>query len=191
MRITIVCWLIALVVALVVRAAVPLDAATWVNVTGNLAGMPSECGNLTMLSASSSSDRVIAGVAQKGLWSNTTGSTWTQLGTGAGSATITNRPSWISYDPANANVFWESGIYNGGGVYKTTDNGATFRQLGTIGHIDFMSVDFTDPNRQTLLAGGHEQGRTVYRSGDGGQTWTNVGANMPPNTNFSTSPQVI
>jgi hypothetical protein len=191
MRRTLSCWLIALVVALVVRAMVPVGAASWVNVTGNLAGLPSECGNLPLVSASPTSDRVIAGVALKGLWVNTTGTTWSQLGTGAGSATITNRPTWISYDPANPNVFYESGIYNGGGVYKTTDNGLTFRQLGSISHIDFVSVDYNDPNRNTLVAGGHEQSRTVYRSTDGGSTWTNVGANMPANSNFSTNPLVV
>ena len=43
---------------------------------------------------------------------------------------ITNRPSAIVYDPEHADTFWEAGIYNGGGVYKTEDNGKTFVQLG-------------------------------------------------------------
>ncbi len=51
------------------------QAQTWINVTGNLANMPSECGNLTMLSAVPGGNSIIAGVAQKGLWVNTTGST--------------------------------------------------------------------------------------------------------------------
>jgi photosystem II stability/assembly factor-like uncharacterized protein len=54
-----------------------------------------------------------------------------------------------------------------------------------------VSVDFTDPNRQTLLAGGHEQSQTIYRSTNGGQSWTNVGVNLPANTKFSTIPLVI
>jgi photosystem II stability/assembly factor-like uncharacterized protein len=168
-----------------------LSAAPWVNVTGNLANMPSECGNLTMLSAVPGSNTVIAGVALDGLWANSSATTWSPLGTGKGSATITNRPSWITYDPIHPGVFWESGIYNGGGVYRTTDNGTTFLQLGSIGHNDFVSVDFGDPNRQTLLAGGHEQSRLVYRSTDGGQNWTNVGASIPADTKFSTNPILI
>jgi photosystem II stability/assembly factor-like uncharacterized protein len=166
-------------------------AASWVNITGNLAGMPSECGNLSFLSAMPSSSRVIASVAQKGLWANSSGNTWTQLGTGAGSDTITNRGSWIAYDPANANTFWEAGIYNGGGVYRTTNNGSTFTRLGTIFHNDYVSVDFSDPNRQTLLAGGHEQSQTVWKSTNGGQTWTNIGLNLPANTNFSSNPLIL
>lgn len=165
----------------------------WENVTGNLAGMASECGNLTLVSAVPQSAAVIAGVATQGLWSNTGGTAWTQLGQGGGSATITNRPSWLVYDAAHAGTFWESGFYDGtgaarGGVFKTTDSGSTFAQLGTVTINDYVSVDFTDSNRQTLLAGGHEQSQTVYRSTNGGSTWTNVGANLPAGTKFSSIP---
>jgi photosystem II stability/assembly factor-like uncharacterized protein len=168
-----------------------LSSVSWANATGNLANMASECGNLTMLSAVPGPGAVIAGVALKGLWTNSNGTTWSQLGSGTGSDTITNRPSWITYDPLNPRVFWESGIYNGGGVYKTTDGGTTFQRLGSISHNDFVSVDFGDPNRQTLLAGGHEQSQTVYRSTDGGQNWTNIGVSIPANTKFSTNPIII
>jgi photosystem II stability/assembly factor-like uncharacterized protein len=172
--------------------AAPSAAVTWVNVTGNLANMASECGNLTMLSPVPGSPTIIAGVALDGLWANNTGSAWSQLGAGAGSATITNRPTWIAYDPVNPGVFWESGIYNGGGVYKTTDNGNTFQQLGLMSHyIDYVSVDFSDPDRQTLLAGGHEQPQTVWRSTNGGVDWANIGSILPDVTGFSSDPLII
>lgn len=171
-------------------AAAP--AATWENVTGNLAGMPSECGNLTIVQATPCSPQVVAGVAQKGLWQTSDGGqTWSALGAGAGSATITNRPSSIVHDPAHPGVFWTSGIYNGAGIYRSDDDGVTFAQLGDIGHNDLVSVDFGDPDRKTLLAGGHEQKRTLYRSADGGQSWTNVGENLPSNSHFSSYPLLI
>ena len=51
-----------LIVSIAIGAGpVPLSAATWVNVTGNLANMASECGNLTLLSAVPGSNTVIAG----------------------------------------------------------------------------------------------------------------------------------
>lgn len=183
--------IVILAMALIARPPLQVGAATWVNVTGNLANLQSECGNLTMLSAVPGVDSIVAGIAQKGLWINSGGSTWTHLGGGAGSDTITNRPSWIVYDPVSASTFWESGIYNSGGVYRTTDGGSTFKRLGSISHNDYVSVDLTDPARQTLLAGGHEQVQTVHKSTNGGQTWTNVGANIPPNTNHTTHPLII
>jgi len=163
-----------------------------VNVTSNLAGMTSECGNMTFVSAKPDEDLVIAGIALQGLWGSTDGGTsWHQLGSGGGSAKITNRPGSIIYDPVRPNVFWESGIYNSNGVYRTDNGGSVFRALGSIRHNDTVSVDFTDLNRQTLLAGGHEQKQTVYRTQDGGSTWTNVGVNLPAGTAFSSYPVVI
>jgi photosystem II stability/assembly factor-like uncharacterized protein len=79
-------------------------------------------------------------------------------------------------------TFWESGIYNAGGVYKTTDDGVTLAQLGNVTHLDSVSVDFTDPQRQTLLAGAHEQSNHLLRSTDGGQTWTDLGSKLPMTT---------
>lgn len=164
----------------------------WTNVTANLANMDSECGNLSHLSAKPDEDVLIAGIAQKGLWASTDGGgSWHQIGTGAGSDTITNRTSSFLFDPAHPDQYWESGIYNAGGVYLTTDDGATFHALGTVHHDDLISVDFTDPARKTMLAGGHEQTQTLYRSTDGGATWDNVGTNLPSGTNFSSFPLVI
>jgi photosystem II stability/assembly factor-like uncharacterized protein len=167
-------------------------SAEWVNVTGNLAGIPSECGNLCLLSVVPGQDKVIAGIAKRGLWQTTDGgTTWTPLGQGAGSDVILNRPSRILYDSANLDAFWESGIYNSSGVYRTTNGGQTFQHLGNAKHNDFVSVDFSDPQRRTLLAGGHEQSRTVWKSVDGGQTWTNIGAALPDGTKFSSNPLLI
>jgi photosystem II stability/assembly factor-like uncharacterized protein len=152
----------------------------WANATGNLAGMASECGNLGLVSAHPSANMVIAGVAKAGLWATDNGGkSWSKLGTGAGSATITNRISTIIYDPKQPGTFWESGIYNGGGVYRTTDNGQTFKQLGSVTHNDSLSVDLSDPERKTLLAGAHETASRLFRSSDGGATWSDIGKGLP------------
>jgi hypothetical protein len=170
----------------------PTPPAEWTNVTANLAGMPSECGNTPYLTSHPAYDMLITSVAKHGLWASTDGGTsWKQLWAAAGAMQITNRGSSIVFDPAHPDTFWESGIYNGAGVYRTNDNGATFTALGNARHIDSVSVDLNDPLRLTLLAGGHEQKQTLYRSADGGGTWTNVGLNLPAGTNFCTNALVL
>jgi peptidoglycan hydrolase-like protein with peptidoglycan-binding domain/photosystem II stability/assembly factor-like uncharacterized protein len=142
-----------------------------------------------MLSSVPNSSAILAGVAGQGIWKSTVDGTWTQL---PGSAIIDNRPFSIVYDPTNASVFWEAGLYGShGGVYKTSDNGQTFTQLGTVYHVDGLSINFSDVNRQLLLAGGHEGSQTVYKSTNGGSTWTNIGVNLPLNSGFSDTPLVI
>jgi photosystem II stability/assembly factor-like uncharacterized protein len=169
-----------------------MPPAHWTNVTANLAGMASECGNTPYLAAHPRYDLLITSVAKQGLWASSDGAaSWHQLWTSAGANQITNRGSSLVFDPQHADTFWESGIYNGPGVYRTDDNGTTFLPLGDAHHIDAVSVDLTDPLRMTLLAGGHEQKQTVYRSVDGGSTWTNVGKNLPDNTNFCTNVLVL
>ena len=182
----------AAVLLVAAHRPVQLTAAeAWVNATGSLAHKMSECGTLTLLAPVPQSEAIIAGVAARGLWTNTTGTVWTRIGDGEGSDRISNRASWIVFDPKNPDVFWESGIYSDTGIYKTTDGGKTFKRLGKVAHNDYVSVDFTDPDRQTLLAGGHEQPSTVHLSTDGGQNWTNIGESIPGSAGATTHPLVI
>jgi hypothetical protein len=136
-------------------------------------------------------DVVIAGIALQGLWASADGSeTWTKLGEGAGSDTIVNRPTTLIVDPEQPNRFWEGGNYNGGGVFKTEDDGATFEQLGDVSHTDLVSIDLTDPDRRTMLSGTHES-PTVYRSTDGGATWQDISSGLPAGIGFAAAPYVI
>jgi hypothetical protein len=170
---------------------VPTGAA-WVPATTNLTGVDSECGNISGMFARTDRDMLIVGVAKQGLWASTDGSPmWTRLGQGAGSASIVNRPSSVVFDPAHPDTFWEAGIYNLAGVYRTTDNGNTFTQLGDTHHNEQVTVDFTDPERKTLLAGSHENSETLLRSTDGGMSWTNIAGKLPMGTGASSLPFIV
>jgi photosystem II stability/assembly factor-like uncharacterized protein len=153
--------------------------------------MNSECGNVTLVSSNPAHDMLITGVSLHGLWTSAGGTpTWSPLGTAAGSASIVNRASTFVYDPDHPQTFWESGIYNGGGVYRTDDDGVTFHQLGDVVHSDGVSVDLSDPARKTLVSVRHEKINTL-RSTDGGQTWTDISKSLPPDLGFAVGSHVI
>ncbi|HET7815037.1 MAG TPA: hypothetical protein VFL13_11765 [Candidatus Baltobacteraceae bacterium] len=68
----------------------------------------------------------------------------------------------------------------GDGIYKSSDGGATWTHLGLrdAQQINGLAVDPRDPNRVFAAAMGHPYGanaqRGLYRSTDGGATWTKV-----------------
>ena len=171
----------------------PAPPSDWVNATGNLAGMASQCGNLSLVSAKPCSKTIITGVGGNGLfWTENGGELWSSLGTGLGSDPLDHRIASVVYDPTNPDTFWESGYYGShGGVYTTSDGGTTLHQLGTISHNDSVSVDLADPGHRTLLAGGHEQPLKLWLSTDGGQTFTDIGAALNSGTAACTSTLVI
>ena len=82
---------------------------------------------------------------------------------------IRNRPHQMVFDPKDPGRFWISGCY-GPSPFVTADAGKTFRRLGNLTHMDGVGIDFTDPKRQTLVVGLHEQARSVCKSSDGGAT---------------------
>jgi BNR/Asp-box repeat len=169
-----------------------VTSGPWQAATANLAGLPTGCGSLTLVSADPYRDEVIAGVANQGLWMTTsTAPTWTRLGQGPGSAVITNRPSAITYDPQHPLTFWENGIYGASsGAYQTQNNGTTFAPLGNLTHTDLISVDLNDPARQTLLSGRHEA-PALYRSSDGGSTWADLSSRLPAGIGYTIAPLVL
>lgn len=160
----------------------------WVNATSNLAGTPSECGNMSFVSGRPGTNQVLSGVALQGLWSNDgSNPSWSRMG--GGGAQIRNRTTTILYDPLAPDRFWEAGSYTGPGVVRTDDGGRTFQALGDIAAIDGLSVDFSDPLRRTLLAGVHERAE-LWRSTDGGSSWQPIAPQVPEGT-FTSWPLVI
>jgi photosystem II stability/assembly factor-like uncharacterized protein len=159
----------------------------WTITTSNLTDVKG-CG-VHMVSAKPDEDMLIAGVTAL-LASRDGGASWQPLGTGEDSTFIENRPFMILYDPDDSETFWEAGAYSWG-VYKTTDKGETFSQVGDVFHSDNVSVDFTDSRRRTLLSGAHEQGHTLFFSADGGEEWEDIGPKLPSNVNSCSYPLVL
>ena len=171
------------------------EDGVWVNVTANLApevtGPAASCGNTYVLASKPGEDFIIAGIGEHGLWGTTDGGeSWTKLGVSATSEPILNIPSAIVFDPDNPDVFWEAGMYESG-IFKTEDHGVTFNRLGNTRHNELVSVDFSDPERKVLVAGGHEQFQELWRSENGGVLFDDIGDQVPAEAGVSSWPLVL
>ncbi len=92
----------------------------------------------------------------------------------------------IAVAPANPNIIYVGsgeGLHRpdlsiGNGIYKSTDAGKTWMHLGLHDgfQIPALAIDPRDPNKVFAAVLGHPYGpneeRGLYRSTDGGQTWT-------------------
>lgn len=162
-------------------------AEDWTDVTNNVGGEKWGAYGVTYMRAVPGSADVIAGVSECGLWlSSDNGATWKKLGGNE----IKNRPGRIVFDPKNPAIFWVSGCY-GDAPFRTDDAGKTFKRLGKLAHADGVDIDFTDPERKTLLLGLHEQSQSLQLSTDGGTSWKKIGDKLPADTNHSTDPIII
>lgn len=169
----------------------PDPTGEFVDATGNLVEVATDAMDLSLLTSVAGSERIIVGMGMSGVWaSDDAGATWSPLGSGDGSDTVNSRPTHITFDPEHADVFWLSGIY-GSGAFRTDDAGTTLKWLGDLSYSDLLSVDFTDPDRQLMVAGGHEMSNLLWLSTNGGESWTDIGDRLPDNSGFATLPLVI
>lgn len=128
--------------------------------------------------------------AAGGIWKTTnSGTTFDPVFDSQGSYSI----GCITIDPTNANVVWvgtgenhnQRSVSYGDGVYKSEDGGKTWNNMGLKNseHIANIVVDPSNPNTIYVAAYGpvwKEGGdRGVYKSTDGGTTWTLIKSVSP------------
>jgi len=161
----------------------------WDNITGNVGGDKWGIGGVTLVAPIPGSKEMLAGVADAGLWSSEIGSRkWKML---AGSKALAKgKPNQIVFDPKNPKVFFVAMI-GGPGLFKTSDGGETFEQLGNFDSVAGLSISFDDNGVKTMLAGIADKTRTVYCSTDGGKTWENIGKSLPEKANCATDPVIL
>ena len=85
----------------------------------------------------------------------------------------------------SANKAWVSGYTaTGGVVFRTLDRGATWQDVspaGTPPTLQFRDIEAFDANHAVVMSSGTGPDSQIYRTADGGQTWTLVFQNMEPN----------
>src|SRR5882672_2021352 len=130
-------------------------------------------------------DAFIVAFASGGLWrTDNRGGSWTPLFEDQSSITIGD----VALGDADGQtIYVGSGennssrtSYAGTGIFKTTDGGRTWRNVGLTDsqHIGRVIVDARDPRTVYVAATGHlytdNTERGVYKSTDGGETWTRI-----------------
>jgi photosystem II stability/assembly factor-like uncharacterized protein len=128
---------------------------------------------------------VYAGVASGGVWKTTNnGTTWESVFDKEGVSTIGD----IAIAPSDPSVIWVgTGEPNnrqssswGDGIYKSTDSGKTWKNMGLAEthHIGRVVIHPKNPGVVYAAALGHLWGanpeRGVYKTSDGGKTWNQV-----------------
>jgi photosystem II stability/assembly factor-like uncharacterized protein len=120
-----------------------------------------------------------------GIWKTTDfGNTWTPIFDGQptgsiGALAIAWSDPKIIYAGSGEGL-QRPDLSTGDGIYKSTDAGKTWQHLGLrdAQQITAILVDPKDPNRVFVAAEGHPYGpnteRGVFRSTDGGHSWTKV-----------------
>lgn len=156
------------------------DGATWTLLNGggtltniNISGVAPR-GATLVISANSATP-----FGNRGVWRSTdTGVMWTQISGGAGTGLPAGASHDLASDPSNnARLFTNSGT---GGIYRSDDTGATWTKVSDAA-VDAALVGSTnvkisvgDANNVyvAIVSGGATQLSGLFRSGDGGGTWT-------------------
>ena len=119
------------------------------------------------------------------------GASWTEVFTGATQAYGAFKA--VAIDPVNTTTAYAAGIGDGGVVYQTQDDGATWERRLQAPNGDLYAVAVNPVTPTTVYAGGYyketgsgPQIAAVYRSADGGNNWTRVlTATQGPNPQFT------
>lgn len=154
------------------------------NVPWRNVGPTKQSGRVVQIATAQDGKVWFVAYATGGLWrSETHGQTWTPIfdfessfGIGDFAASADGQTLWIGAGEANN----QRTSYSGTGIFKSTDGGETWRNMGLHDshHIGRVLVHPHDPDTVFVAAVGHlysqDPERGLWKTTDGGETWRHV-----------------
>jgi photosystem II stability/assembly factor-like uncharacterized protein len=180
-------WLVVLAANAMAQAPIKFDSASVSGLPARNIGSAVMSGRIAAVDAAHDQGRltVFAGAASGGVWKSVNG--------GTTFSSVFDKPDVqsigaVTIDPTNSKVVWvgtgESWVRNsvsvGDGIYKSTDGGDNWTNVGLKDseHIARILVDPKDGNTVYACATGHlwndNNERGVYKTTDGGKSWSKV-----------------
>lgn len=169
-----------------ISIAQQLDMTRFKNMKPRNIGPAATSGRVTAIDAVHSNPEIIyAGTASGGLWKSEGGGvSWTPIFDQEGSASI----GAIAINQSNPDVIWvgtgegnpRNSQTNGNGVYKSNDGGRSWQHMGLAATSNIHRIIIHKNNPDVVYvaaigtAWGDTKDRGVYRTQDGGKSWTKV-----------------
>ncbi|MGB0911861.1 MAG: WD40/YVTN/BNR-like repeat-containing protein, partial [Nitrospirales bacterium] len=149
-------------------------AENWVKVTEGMVAFDAKMASMAMgvnsLAIDPLNTRIIYAGTTQGLFKSTNrGNNWTKIGKALGDGYV----SAIQLDPSNPSTIY---LATSQGVKKSTDAGETWdRQSSGIDATSIRSIKLNPQDSNSVYIG--TNGGGLYRSNDGGDTWTKLPLN--------------
>jgi photosystem II stability/assembly factor-like uncharacterized protein len=104
----------------------------------------------------------------------------------------TEWPGCMLTNPSGPLKTWTIALVYGGPIITSTDAGKTFAPMDKKSmHVDWVAVDWIDPERKFVLTLKHESGDLLLASNDGGKEFREVGKGFGPACIFDEKTAVV
>ncbi len=145
---------------------------SWSGISSNIPGNPSGAWVTPYVLDPSNPSTIIAGY--KSVWKSTNqGNNWTNIGDNISTINL----QYVAISPSNSDY-----IYTGtaGTMFRTTDGGLNWTTLSTPGsNTAMVKVSPNDPEVIYAVRSEFSSGEKVYKSTNGGTTWSNISGTLP------------
>ncbi len=149
----------------------------WIPINNNLTNQPIYC-----IAIDPTNNQVVYAGTKAGVYKSTNGGmSWVVMNNGLTNVNINTET--LRIDPTNSQIIYVG--TDGGGVFKSTDGGNTWNAINNgitnLGNYKVLAIAIDPLNPQIIYASTGESwsGGSVFKSIDGGNTWTLMNSGLP------------